>query len=85
MALVGLRCNYWPFWRSCPGNRSWHPPRTAYVANTRQGKGFGLLLAIGALDTSTRMGYLLFLALSAATHEGATSAMVGLGLNRMAG
>jgi FSR family fosmidomycin resistance protein-like MFS transporter len=38
-----------------------------------------LLLTIGALDTATRMGYLLFLPLLLHT-RGATVAVVGLGL-----
>jgi FSR family fosmidomycin resistance protein-like MFS transporter len=41
--------------------------------------GFGLLTVIGALDTATRMGYLLFLPFL--IHQrGGTSATVGLGL-----
>lgn len=45
----------------------------------RGGKGFGLLTAIGGLDTATRMGYLLFLPFL--LHgRGGTSATVGLGL-----
>jgi MFS transporter, FSR family, fosmidomycin resistance protein len=43
------------------------------------GKGFGLLLAIGALDTAPRMGYLLFLPFLILNKEG-TEASVGLGL-----
>lgn len=42
-------------------------------------RGFGLLLTIGALDTATRMGYLLFLPFLLQT-RGGTEAMVGLGL-----
>jgi MFS family permease len=42
-------------------------------------RGFGLLLSIGALDTATRMGYLLFLPFLLKT-RGATSAVIGLGL-----
>ena len=45
----------------------------------RSGRGFGLLLAIGALDTATRMGYLLFLPFLLHT-RGATGGEVGLGL-----
>jgi len=45
----------------------------------RGGKGFGLLLTIGALDTATRMGYLLFLPFLLHT-RGATAAVVGFGL-----
>jgi MFS family permease len=43
------------------------------------GRGFGLLLTIGALDTATRMGYLLFLPFLLRT-RGATGAEVGVGL-----
>jgi FSR family fosmidomycin resistance protein-like MFS transporter len=42
-------------------------------------RGFGLLLTIGALDTATRMGYLLFLPFLLQT-RGGTEAMVGFGL-----
>jgi FSR family fosmidomycin resistance protein-like MFS transporter len=45
----------------------------------RGGRGFGLLLTIGALDTSTRMGYLLFLPFLLHT-RGAAGGEVGLGL-----
>lgn len=45
----------------------------------RGGRGFGLLFTIGALDTSTRMGYLLFLPFLLHT-RGATQALIGLGL-----
>ncbi|MGF7175105.1 MFS transporter [Azospirillum doebereinerae] len=37
------------------------PSGHASDATGRDGRGFGLLLAIGAFDTATRMGYLLFL------------------------
>jgi MFS transporter, FSR family, fosmidomycin resistance protein len=48
-------------------------------ANKQGGRGFGLLLTIGALDTATRMGYLLFLPFL--IHAlGGTSTTVGLGL-----
>src|SRR5580698_1310111 len=62
-------------------------PRQPFVAAVengpttggRGGRGFGLLLTIGALDTATRMGYLLFLPFLLHT-RGATVAVVGLGL-----
>ena len=62
-------------------------PRRPFVASVeektmvqgRGGRGFGLLLAIGALDTATRMGYLLFLPFLLHT-RGATGGEVGLGL-----
>jgi MFS family permease len=49
------------------------------AARSRGGRGFGLLLSIGALDTSTRMGYLLFLPFLLHT-RGATGPLVGVGL-----
>jgi MFS transporter, FSR family, fosmidomycin resistance protein len=62
-------------------------PRQTFVAPVedtsttkgRGGKGFGLLMTIGAMDTATRMGYLLFLPFLLHT-RGATVAVVGLGL-----
>jgi FSR family fosmidomycin resistance protein-like MFS transporter len=48
-------------------------------AKTRGGGGFRLLLTIGALDTATRMGYLLFLPFLLHS-RGGSDAMVGLGL-----
>jgi MFS transporter, FSR family, fosmidomycin resistance protein len=49
------------------------------VEKKRDGKGFGLLFTIGALDTATRMGYLLFLPFLLHSRGGA-GAVVGLGL-----
>ncbi len=43
------------------------------------GRGFGLLLIIGALDTATRMGYLLFLPFLLHA-KGGSQAIVGIGL-----
>ncbi len=43
------------------------------------GRGFGLLLMIGALDTATRMGYLLFLPFLLHA-KGGSHAIVGIGL-----
>jgi MFS family permease len=62
-------------------------PRQPFIAPVedkptakRRGRGgFGLLLTIGALDTATRMGYLLFLPFLLHT-RGGTEAVVGLGL-----
>ncbi len=45
----------------------------------RDGRGFGLLVAIGALDTATRMGYLLFLPFLL-RDKGGHAAAVGVGL-----
>jgi FSR family fosmidomycin resistance protein-like MFS transporter len=50
-----------------------------FAAESRNGRGFGLLFIIGALDTSTRMGYLLFLPFLLHARGGA-GAVVGLGL-----
>jgi FSR family fosmidomycin resistance protein-like MFS transporter len=55
------------------------PLEDKFIANRRRGGGFGLLLTIGALDTATRMGYLLFLPFMLHT-RGGTEAVVGLGL-----
>jgi MFS family permease len=49
------------------------------TANPHGGRGFGLLLGIGALDTATRMGYLLFLPFLLHI-RGASGAEAGLGL-----
>ena len=55
------------------------PVEKQSTATGRQGRGFGLLLSIGALDTATRMGYLLFLPFLLHT-RGASEAVIGLGL-----
>jgi predicted MFS family arabinose efflux permease len=52
---------------------------TRSTARQPRGRGFGLLLTIGALDTATRMGYLLFLPFLLRAHGG-TQAVVGIGL-----
>ena len=49
------------------------------AATNRGRRGFGLLTAIGALDTATRMGYLLFLPFLIHA-RGGTSAIVGVAL-----
>jgi MFS family permease len=49
------------------------------VTKRRTGKGFGLLFIVGALDTATRMGYLLFLPFLVHARGGA-EAIVGLAL-----
>jgi FSR family fosmidomycin resistance protein-like MFS transporter len=55
------------------------PAEVKSAAKSRNGRGFGLLFIIGALDTSTRMGYLLFLPFLLHAHGGAGT-VVGLGL-----
>ena len=62
-------------------------PRQPFIASVEDkpthqgagGRGFGLLLTIGALDTATRMGSLLFLPFLLEA-RGATGGEVGLGL-----
>jgi MFS family permease len=48
-------------------------------ATGRGGRGFGLLLTIGAFDTATRMGYLLFLPFLLRA-KGSHEATIGIGL-----
>jgi MFS transporter, FSR family, fosmidomycin resistance protein len=55
------------------------PAEDKSTAKRRGGSGFGLLLTIGALDTATRMGFLLFLPFLLHA-RGGTEAVVGLGL-----
>ena len=55
------------------------PAEDKSAAKRRDGGGFGLLLIIGALDTATRMGYLLFLPFLLHARGGAGT-VVGLGL-----
>jgi MFS family permease len=50
-----------------------------HFGNPRGGKGFWLLLTIGALDTAPRMGYLLFLPFLIQA-KGGTESTVGIGL-----
>jgi MFS family permease len=62
-------------------------PKQAFVATKNEkrgdgggdGRGFSLLLTIGAFDTATRMGYLLFLPFLLRS-KGGDEATVGLGL-----
>jgi MFS family permease len=55
------------------------PREDPSVIEGRDTRGFGLLFIIGALDTATRMGYLLFLPFLLQSHGG-TETTVGLGL-----
>ena len=55
------------------------PPRTAAGKRGPARSGFTLLMTIGALDTATRMGYLLFLPFLIHARGGASSA-IGVGL-----
>jgi MFS transporter, FSR family, fosmidomycin resistance protein len=62
-------------------------PREPFAASTKKydataggdGRGLGLLVAIGAFDTATRMGYLLFLPFLIHA-KGGNEATIGLGL-----
>ena len=54
-------------------------PKAQADVEGRDGRGFGLLLLIGASDTATRMGYLLFLPFLLGA-KGGTGATVGIGL-----
>jgi FSR family fosmidomycin resistance protein-like MFS transporter len=66
-------------WLSCHGNLFTIPAKDKSAAKRRDGGGFSLLFIIGALDTATRMGYLLFLPFLLHARGGA-EAVVGLGL-----
>ena len=55
------------------------PARTRADAAGQDGRGFALLVAIGAFDTATRMGYLLFLPFLLHA-KGGHEAIVGVGL-----
>jgi MFS transporter, FSR family, fosmidomycin resistance protein len=55
------------------------PVEDRSTTGRRASRGFGLLLTIGALDTATRMGYLLFLPFLLHT-RGGSEAVVGFGL-----
>jgi len=62
-----------------PGRPFVAPAEHKFAVKRHPGGGFSLLLAIGALDTATRMGYLLFLPFLLHA-RGGTAGMVGLGL-----
>lgn len=62
-----------------PPQPSIAPRKEQLTTSRRPGRGFGLLMAVGALDTSTRMGYLLFLPFLLQSRGGSV-ALVGLGL-----
>jgi MFS family permease len=54
-------------------------PEEKSTSGGRDGRGFGLLVAIGAFDTATRMGYLLFLPFLIHA-KGGEEATIGIGL-----
>ncbi len=62
-----------------PHQPSIAPVELPFAVNKTACRGFGLLLAIGALDTATRMGYLLYLPFLLRT-RGGSLAIIGLGL-----
>jgi MFS family permease len=78
MALVGLVAAV-ALWVVVPRQPFVAPSEDTFTASSRGGGGFSLLMTIGALDTATRMGYLLFLPFLLHT-RGGTEAVVGLGL-----
>ena len=78
MAVVGLAIAV-VLWVIVPRRPFVAPVEDLATAKSRGGGGFGLLLAIGVLDTATRMGYLLFLPFLLHTRGGG-EAVVGLGL-----
>ena len=78
MAFVGLAAAV-ALWVLVPRQPFIAPVEDASTATRRGGGGFGLLLTIGALDTATRMGFLLFLPFLLRARGGAGT-VVGLGL-----
>jgi MFS transporter, FSR family, fosmidomycin resistance protein len=78
MALVGLAVGI-VLSALVPRQPFTTPIEDKSAAKRRDGSGFGLLFVIGALDTATRMGYLLFLPFLLHARGGA-GAVVGLGL-----
>jgi MFS transporter, FSR family, fosmidomycin resistance protein len=78
MALVGLAVAV-ALWIVVPRRPFVAPVEEKSSPTIRSARGFGLLLIIGALDTATRMGYLLFLPFLLHT-RGASVPVVGLGL-----
>jgi FSR family fosmidomycin resistance protein-like MFS transporter len=62
-----------------PGQPTIHVVERETDGGARDGRGFGLLLAIGAFDTATRMGYLLFLPFLLRA-KGGHEATIGIGL-----
>lgn len=72
--VAGLLLLLIPHQRALPTSPNERP-----ADHTQTRRGFGLLLAIGALDTAPRMGYLLFLPFLIRAKGGA-EATVGIGL-----
>jgi FSR family fosmidomycin resistance protein-like MFS transporter len=78
MACVGL-AGAATLWVVVPRRPFVAPVEETSGPKIRGASGFGLLLTIGALDTATRMGYLLFLPFLLHT-RGGTETVVGFGL-----
>ena len=78
MSFVGLAVAV-VLWALVPRQLLSTPTEDKSSAQRRDGSGFGLLFIIGALDTATRMGYLLFLPFLLHA-RGGVGAVVGLGL-----
>jgi MFS transporter, FSR family, fosmidomycin resistance protein len=78
MSLIGMAVAF-ILWTLVPQQPFVAPVETKPVTGRRGGRGFGLLMTIGAFDTATRMGYLLFLPFLLNT-RGGNSVTVGVGL-----
>jgi MFS family permease len=78
MAVVGLAVAV-ALWVVVPRQPSVAPAEDKFTARRHGDRGFGLLLAIGTLDTATRMGFLLLLPFLLHS-RGASEAVIGLGL-----
>ena len=78
MAVIGLAVAFTLRW-ILPRQPFAIPAPATPAAKTASGRGFGLLWSIGALDTATRMGYLLFLPFLLHA-KGGTETAVGAGL-----
>jgi FSR family fosmidomycin resistance protein-like MFS transporter len=78
MAFIGVAAAL-ALWFVVPRQPVVAPVEDTFTAKRPLRGGFSLLLTIGALDTATRMGYLLFLPFLLHT-RGGTQPMVGLGL-----
>ncbi len=77
MAGLGVALTFALLWLIPRPIPSWHAPEKVVSSGSRA--GFALLATIGALDTATRMGYLLFLPFLIHL-RGGESPEVGLGL-----
>jgi MFS family permease len=78
MALIGFAVGF-SLLKLVPQRPLGNVAAPGHAANQSERSGFSLLMTIGALDTATRMGYLLFLPFLI-QDRGGTSATLGLGL-----